>query len=105
VREIEGSDPELTHGHRPALKLLCDEFKFAGLGGKVQAFTDRWTSLIFEADTVQIQRGRLARAGGKFRDCRSLLPQPYHVTSSIGADVFRAFVNATLLPEPPFRKS
>jgi hypothetical protein len=94
VREIEGSDPELIHGHRPALKLLCDEFKFTRFGGQIQAFTDRWTSLVFQGETVHIERDKLVRTCSKFRDCPSLLPKPYHVTSSIRADVFRAFVKA-----------
>jgi hypothetical protein len=41
VKVIQGSDPRLTHENCPALKLLCDEFKFKGLGHKVQGFTDR----------------------------------------------------------------
>jgi hypothetical protein len=40
------------------------------------------------------KRDKLVRTCSKFRDCRSLLTQPYNVTSLIGADVFRAFVNA-----------
>jgi hypothetical protein len=94
VNAIEGADPELTHENAPALKLLCDEFEFAELGGKVEAFTDRWTSVVFETETVHILRDMLVQTCSKFRDNRSLLTQPYHVTSSVGADVFRAFVKA-----------
>jgi hypothetical protein len=94
VKIIEGSDPELTHENCPALELLGDEFKFTGLGDKVQAFTDRWTQLVFEGQTVRIERGKLVQMCRRFRDCGSLLTRPYHVTSSIGADIFRAFVNA-----------
>jgi Na+-transporting NADH:ubiquinone oxidoreductase subunit NqrA len=93
VRAIEGSDADLTHENSPALKLLCDEFKFRGLGRIVQAFTD-CSELVCEAETVHIERDKLVRTCSKFRDCRSLLTRPYEVTSSIGADVFRVFVNA-----------
>jgi hypothetical protein len=43
---------------------------------------------------VHIERDKLVRTCSTFCDDRSLLPRPYHVTSSIGADVFRTFVNA-----------
>jgi hypothetical protein len=43
VQAINGSNPELTHENAPPLKLLCGELRFAELGRKVQAFTDRWT--------------------------------------------------------------
>jgi hypothetical protein len=86
VNAIQRADPALTHEKSPALRLLCDEFKFAELGRKVQAFTDRWTSVVFEAETVQ--------TCSKFHDNRSLLTQPCRLTSPIGADVFRPFVKA-----------
>jgi hypothetical protein len=43
---LEGSDPELTHENAPDLKLLCDEFKFSELGRKIEASTDRLTSVV-----------------------------------------------------------
>jgi hypothetical protein len=92
VKAIQGSDPELTHENSPALKLLCDEFKFADLGRKVEAFTGRWTYVAFEAETVHILRDKLVQTCSKFRDCPSLLTQPYEITSPVAADIFRAFV-------------
>jgi hypothetical protein len=89
---IQGSDPALTHETSPALKLLCGEFRFAELSRKVEAFTDRWTSVVFETETVHILRDTLVQTCSKFRNNPSLLTQPYHATSSVEAEVFRAFV-------------
>jgi hypothetical protein len=86
--EVHDPDPDLTHENCPALNRLCDESEFTRLGSKVEAFTDRWTSLVFGAETVHIERDKLVRTYSKFRDCRSLLTRPYHVTSPIGADLF-----------------
>jgi hypothetical protein len=94
VSAIEGSNPELTPANGPVLKLLCDEFRFTKLGRQVQTFTNDWTSVVFGAETVHVLRDKLVQTCSKFRDCLSLLTRPYHVTSSIGADIFRSFVKA-----------
>jgi hypothetical protein len=73
LTELEGSDPEITHENSAALKLLCDEFKFPELGHKIDAFADRWTSVIFEAETLHVLRDTLVQMCSKFRDCQSLL--------------------------------
>jgi hypothetical protein len=94
VNAIQGSDPDVTHENCRALKLLCDEFGFTRLRCKVQAFIGRRTSLVFQGQTVHIECDKLVRTCSKFCDDRSLLTQPYHVTSLIRSDVFRAFVDA-----------
>jgi hypothetical protein len=94
VEAIQGSDPELTHENAPGLKHLCQEFKFAELGRKVQAFTDRWTSVVFAAETVHVLRDTLVQTCSRFRDRPSLLTRPYRVTSRVAAEAFRAFVSA-----------
>jgi hypothetical protein len=43
---------------------------------------------------VHILPDKPVQTCSKFRDCWSLLTELYHVTSSIGADIFRAFVIA-----------
>lgn len=88
VKAIEGTDPELTYENSAALRLLCSEFKLAEFGRKVDAFVDRWTLIVFQAETVHILRDVLVRTCGKFRDSPSLLTQPYHVTSPVAADTF-----------------
>ena len=50
--------------------------------------------MVFEADTANILREELVHTCSKFRDCGTLLSQLYLVTSPVGADVFRTFVEA-----------
>jgi hypothetical protein len=94
VSAIEGSNPELTPANGPALKLLCDEFRFTKFGRQVQTFPNGWTSVVFGAETVHVLRDKLVQTCSKFSNCPSLLTQTYHVTSSIGVDIFRSFVKA-----------
>ena len=41
---------------------------------------------------MNILREKLVHTCSKFCDCGTLLSQPYHITSPVGADVFRTFV-------------
>jgi hypothetical protein len=74
--------------------LLSGEFNFTTLDRQVQTLADRWTSVVFAAETVFILGDKPVEMWSKFRACPSLRTQPYHVASSAGADVFRAFVEA-----------
>jgi hypothetical protein len=94
VAAIEGSDPVISHENSAELALLCDEFGFQVLGDKVQDFVDLWTAVLFKGETVHVLRDKLVQTCHKFRDCSSLLTEPYQVESSVSCDVFRVFMNA-----------
>jgi hypothetical protein len=94
IDAIEGTDLEISHDNAPDLKLLCDEFQFIDLGAKVQAFIDRWTSLVLKEETLHVPRDKLVQKCSLFRDGRSPVTQPYKVSSSVPVHVFRMFVSA-----------